>query len=116
MIPFPKTGFCWIIGKDERGLTVLLPHYNSGLGSRDLIPCVAACQVDWLIDRHSYRQAACQPRWLATLEGETVCEKLLPCSAPRARTGTTQPPRTRRRPQAVSVSYTHLTLPTIYSV
>jgi len=41
------------------------------IGSRGQLPCVAACQVGGSIRVLPYRQVACQPRWLATLEGET---------------------------------------------
>jgi hypothetical protein len=44
------------------------------------------------------KQAACQPRWLATIGELTKCAKSSHCSARSVRTVTTPPPRTRRRP------------------
>ena len=46
------------------------------------------------------KQAACQPRWLATIGELTKCARSSHCSARSVRTGTTPPPRTRRRPLA----------------
>src|SRR4029077_14319807 len=55
----------WIIDEDERGLTApLFRTTTQDSGCRDLTP--ASRRVGRVI----VRRAACQPKWLATLEGE----------------------------------------------
>jgi len=97
---FPKTGFCWILDEgcarpERTTFRRTIQDWQQG-PSR---PCVAACQMGGLTVS-PYKQAACQPRWLATLGEQTKCVKLSHCNVRCARTGTTRRRRTRRRPPA----------------
>ena len=91
-------GISWIIDEDERVPDRLaIPFQFRNTGCRDLNP--ASRRVMWGRSTSSLKQAACQPRWLATLERKLLCARSLHCNVRIVRIGTIRPRRTRRQPR-----------------